>query len=51
MIDFHNPRPQVHRQNVVGYMLCWLYAQQLKLVQENYQTYIQTDSLGQPFDL
>ena len=35
VLRFHNPRPQVHRQN----LRCWLYAQQLKQAQENYQTY------------
>ena len=47
VLRFHNPRPQVHRQN----LRCWLYAQQLKQAQENYQTYTQKDSLGQPIDL
>ena len=33
MLPFHNPRSQVHRQN----LRCWLYAQQLKQVQDNHQ--------------
>ena len=42
MLHFHNPRPQAHRQN----LRCWLYAQQLKQAQDNYQTYIQKDTLN-----
>ena len=47
MFRFHNPRPQVHRQN----LRCWLYAQRLKQAQDNHQMYTQKDSLNSPFDL
>ena len=46
---FHNPHFHglVHHQN----LHCWLYAQQLKQAQYNYQVYTQKDSLNSPFDL
>ena len=42
MLHFHNPHPQVHRQN----LRCWLYAKQLKQAQDNHQTYTQKDKLS-----
>ena len=44
---FHNPRPQVRHQN----LRCWLYAQQLKQAQDNYQMQTRKDSINSPFDL
>ena len=44
---FHNPRLQVHRQNLG----CWMHVQQIKQAQDNYQMYTRKDSPGQPFDL
>ena len=37
----------LHHQN----LRCWLYAQQLKQAQDNYQTYIQKDTLNSLFGL
>ena len=42
MLHFHNPHPQVQRQN----LRCWLYAKQLKQAQDNHQTYTQKDKLS-----
>ena len=42
MLHFHNPRPQVHREN----LRCWLHAQQLKKAQENCQKYTLKDNLS-----
>ena len=47
MLHLHNPRPQDHHQN----LRCWLYAQQLKQVQDNYQTYTQKGTLNSLFGL
>ena len=44
---FHIPHFQVHHQD----LRCWLYVQQLKQAQDNYQMYKQKDSPGQLFDL
>ena len=44
---FHNPNFQVHGQD----LSYWLYVQQLKQAQENYQTYTQKDNLGLLFDI
>ena len=41
-LRLHNPRPQAHHQDLDS----WLYVQQLKQAQDNYQTYTQKGSLG-----